>query len=72
MAKAYDKVEWVYICDIIIKLGFRESLVNMIMNFVETVRFSVRVNRHLSNDLSPSSGIRQGDPMPPLLISLVR
>jgi hypothetical protein len=67
MAKAYDKVEWVYICDIIIKLGFRESLVNMIMNFVETVRFSVRVNRHLSNDLSPSSGIRQGDPMSPFL-----
>ena len=65
MAKAYYRVEWVYICDIMIKLGFRESLVNLILNFVETVRFSVRVNMHLSNDLSPSSGIRQGDPISP-------
>lgn len=67
MAKAYDRVEWIYLCSIMIKLGFRESLVNLIMNCVETVCFSVRVNGHFSNAFSPSRGIRQGDPMSPYL-----
>ena len=49
MAKAYDRVEWAYLRSIMIKLGFHESLVNLIMTCGETVRFSVRVNGHLSN-----------------------
>jgi len=63
MAKANDRVEWAYLRSIVIKLGFHESLVNLIMTCVETVRFSVRVNGHLSNAFFPSRGIRQGDPL---------
>ena len=65
MAKANDRVEWAYLRSIMIKLGFHESLVNLIMTCGETVRFSVRVNGHLSNAFFPSCGIRQGDLLPP-------
>jgi hypothetical protein len=67
MAKAYDIVQWDYLRCIMIKLGFRVSLVNLIMNCVESVKFSVRVNGHLSTAFSPTRGIRQGDPMCPYL-----
>jgi hypothetical protein len=68
MAKAYDRVEWNYLRCIMIKLGFREALVKLIMKCVETVRFSVRVNGSLSNIFSPTRGIRQGDPNSPFFI----
>lgn len=67
MAKAYDRVEWVYLRNIMLKLGFNESLVNLIMKCVETVKLSVRVNGQLSEMFSPTRGIRQGDPLSPYL-----
>lgn len=48
MAKAYDRVKWAYLCSITLKLGLHENLVVRVMQCVESVQFSVRVNGHLS------------------------
>jgi hypothetical protein len=48
MAKAYDRIEWAYLRSILVKLGFAESWISIVMRCVETVSFSIRINGHLS------------------------
>lgn len=61
--KAYDRVEWDYLKGMMVKLGFAESFVNLIMSCVTSISFSVRVNGHYSELFKPTRGIRQGDPI---------
>ena len=70
MAKAYDRVEWVYLRNILLTMGFDEGFVQLIMKCVETVSFRVRVNGAFSEPFVPSRGIRQGDPLWPYLFLL--
>lgn len=67
MSKAYDRVEWSFLEKMMVRLGFAEGWVKLIMRCVSTVTYRIKVNGDLTDQIIPSRGLRQGDPISPYL-----
>ncbi|GKE13428.1 RNA-directed DNA polymerase, eukaryota, reverse transcriptase zinc-binding domain protein [Tanacetum coccineum] len=69
--KACDTVNWKFLNDVLIKVGFHEVMVNWIMKCISTASFSICVNGEICGYFKGGRGLRQGDSMSPYLFTLV-
>ena len=61
LEKAYDKIEWSFIREVLINANLPHSLVVLIMSCVFSVSTSILFNRGNMDPIFPIQGIRQGD-----------
>ena len=67
LEKAYDRLEWHFIMDVLELYRLPPSLIKLIMSCVSSSSISVLLNGGKLEPFHPFRGIRQGDPLSPYL-----
>ena len=69
--KAYDSVSWEFLTNMMRRLGFCNKWIHWIRGCLHSASVSILVNGSPTNQFNPQRGLRQGDPLVPLLFNIV-
>ncbi|KAL0322482.1 UNVERIFIED_CONTAM: putative mitochondrial protein [Sesamum angustifolium] len=67
LTKAYDRVEWPLLIQILKCIGLCDQFVNWVSQCISSPSFSLLINGASFDFFRPSRGIRQGDPLSPYM-----
>ena len=70
LEKAYDKLEWSFIRDMLLRINLPVDLIDLIMSCVSLVSPSIMFNGVPLEPIFPLRGVRQGHPLSPYLLIL--
>ncbi|XP_050222864.1 uncharacterized protein LOC126672962 [Mercurialis annua] len=68
--KAFDSISWDFILKMLNLMGFNETWREWISSFFDSSQLSVLVNGSPTKNFSMGKGVRQGDPLSPMLFVL--
>ena len=63
MSKAYDRVELCFLKKVMERMGFNDKWISLIMNCITTLTYFVLINGVAQGCITPTRGLRQGDPI---------
>ncbi|XP_074266038.1 uncharacterized protein LOC141588497 [Silene latifolia] len=70
LMKAYDSVSWSFVEEMLVALKFPAHFRDLVMLCVTTASFSISLNCEMFGFFPGRRGLRQGDPISPLLFTL--
>jgi hypothetical protein len=69
--KAYDKVKWSFHQQVLRMKGFDPKCCEFIKQFIQRGSVGIRVNDDIGHNFQTRKGLRQGDPLSPILFNIV-
>ncbi|XP_074303192.1 uncharacterized protein LOC141637602 [Silene latifolia] len=70
LRKAYDTVEWDFLSQMLAALKFPKHFIDLVMMCVTSTSYSLSLNGNSFGFFKGSRGLRQGDPLSPLLFTI--